>query len=293
MAKKENITDFEDEISKARSEFRQQTKNVLAFLKSDNITNNDVQERLNDLHSSAIDYFGIFSRSINEYSTKTFDSNSNIIQSKLDDAISISTTINKHWQSLEFYKQKYDVILPKPSKKSYSSIQAFISKYDKEEAKKLKLVFERNGLPIDGFTKKRRYVTITDNTVIFGYEIPWEGIAILCGLISLIIYKIMESNPEYIDELIIGFGVTIFVLILNPKRRFYRGFWSSMSLLSTLIILPAFDFTAQIELNELGSLEQHLYRIVVKEPHWISYLVLGAIAISCLFLDAREQRMKK
>ncbi|WP_028873633.1 hypothetical protein [Psychroserpens burtonensis] len=293
MAKKENITDFEDEISVARNEFRLQTKNILSYLKSDDIIKSEVQERLNDLHTSAVDYFGMFSRSINEYSTTSFDSNSNIIKSKVDDAISISTTINKHWQSLELYKLKYDVIIPKPSKKAYSSIQAFISKYDKDEAKSSKEEFKKNGLPTDGFNKKRRYVTITDNTVLFGHEIPWEGIAVLSGLISVIVYKIIQSNPEYIDEVIIGFGVTIFVLILNPKRRFYRGFWSTMSLLSTLIILPAFDFTAQIELNELGSFEQHLYRIVVEEPHWIIYLVLGAIAITCLILDAREQRIRK
>jgi len=234
LAKKENITDFEDEISVARNEFRLQAKNILSYLKSDNIIKSEVQESLNDLHTSAVDYFGIFSRSINEYSTTSFDSNSNIIKSKVDDAISISTTINKHWQSLELYKLKYDVIIPNPSKKAYSSIQVFISKYDKDEAKSLKEEFKKNGLPTDGFNRKRRYVTITDNTVLFGHEIPWEGIAILSGLISVIVYKIIQSNPEYIDEVIIGFGVTIFVLILNPKRRFYRGFWSTMSLLSSL-----------------------------------------------------------
>lgn len=293
MAKKENITDFEDEISNARNEFRLQTKNTLTFLKGNSITKNAVQERLNDLHTSAIDYFGIFSRSINEYSTSSFDSNSNIIKSKVDDAIAISGTITKHWESLSFYKDKYQVKIPKASKKAYSSIQAFISKYDKEEAKVLKEKFIETGLPVDGFSKKRRFVTITDNTTIFGYEFPWGVIAALSGIVGIFIYKILESKPEYIDELAIGFGVTLIILILNPKRRFYRAFWTTMSLFSTLVIIPAFDFTAQIQSNELGAMEEHLYRFIVKEPHWVTYFVLGIIAVTCLILDSIEQRRAK
>lgn len=292
MTKKENITDFEDSIETARNEFITRTNATLQLLKVEGTTAGDVQNHLNDLHTSAVNYFGIFSRSLNEYSTSSFESNPNIIKSKIDDAVVISNTIIKHWSSLKYYKDKYQVTIPKPSKRAYSTIQAFISKYDKKEAKELEVNYQNVNLPIDGFRRSRRFVTVTDNTTIFGLEIPWGTIALFSGVIAIIFYKIIQSNPAFIDEIAIGFGVTVIVLMLNPKRRFYRAFWSTMSLFSSVIIIPGIDLTAQLQSKQLGGFEEGLIKFIVQEPHWITYVVLGAIAITCLILDSMEQKRK-
>lgn len=118
----------------------------------------------------------------------------------------------------------------------------------------------------------------------------WWLIAIICGIIAIIIYSVLRSNPTWIDEFLIGFGVVIFVLLLNPRRRFYKAFWSTMTILSSLILIPAFDLKAEVNIESFGRFEKFLFNLIVKDPHWAIYLTLGLIAIVCLIIDYFERK---
>lgn len=122
------------------------------------------------------------------------------------------------------------------------------------------------------------------------FQIPWWIIAVICGFLSILIYKILEYNPQWIDEGIIGISITTFVLMLNPKRRFYKAFWTSMTLLTSITLFPAFDFSADIKTEELGKIEKELYNLVIHDPHWMIYVVLGVIAIVAIILDYFERK---
>jgi len=285
-----SITNYENEIALAKKEFVIATTSVLKFLKGNTCSTETIQVKLNTLHSIAVEYFDIFSRSINEYSTSEYKTNKNTDSSKLDDAVIICNTILMHWTSLESYKERYDVMIPLVSERSYATIQAYIDHHDRKKAKQLRSKFVDVGLPVHGFTKRRRYITVTEGAALFGREIPWIGVAVLCGAIALLIYKVLEFRPDWIIEACIVIVVTLVVLARNPKRRYYRAFWATMTFIGSLSAIPAFDFTANnTVLNGLGAMEENVYRFIIKESHWSTILILGVIAIVCAILDSREQ----
>lgn len=131
---------------------------------------------------------------------------------------------------------------------------------------------------------------IGNNIVTNKFQAPWWIISATCGALSILIYKILEYNPQWVDEGFIGVSITIFVLMLNPKRRFYKAFWTSMTLLTSITLFPAFNFSAGVKIEQLGKIEKILYDLVIHDPHWMIYIVLGIVAIVAIILDYFERK---
>ena len=124
------------------------------------------------------------------------------------------------------------------------------------------------------------------------FKFKWWMFAISSGVSAMILYKILESNPYWIDEAAVGVVITITVLLLDPVRRFYKAFWSSITLLGTLTLIPAFNLRSHIDTSSLEGIESELFEIVVQDHHWSLYLVLGLMAITSLILDHFERKNK-
>ena len=75
---KQTIPDFEDAISKAKSEFFDEFKLMLQLVKESETNKSQVQNRLTELHSKGVGFFNLFSRSLNEYGLENFKHNKNI-----------------------------------------------------------------------------------------------------------------------------------------------------------------------------------------------------------------------
>lgn len=200
--KKQTIPDFEDAISKSKSEFFEEFKLMLKLVKESETDKSQVQDRLTELHSKGVNFFNLFSRSLNEYGLENFKHNENIRNSKIDDSINISNTILKYWNLINSLKEKYQIIPPKPSERAYSSIQLFIKTFDKVAAKKLKPRFEELQLPTSGFQSTKTFIDMTKKQ-----QITFGAITGLVLLITLLIITLVIDCPT-------SFQSTIFTTIL-------------------------------------------------------------------------------
>jgi len=190
---KSNISIFEDAIEKAKNDFYIELKNFLKLINDNTNDSTLIQKGINELHSKAISYFNLFERSINEYGLPFYEQNTNIKNSKLDDAINLSNSIQKYWTVLKKIKSKTGIIIPRPSERAYCSIQMFIQKFEPKKAKELENIFKAANLPIEGFTTNRKHIDMTNKKQItFGVLI---GTVFLIALLVLGI--LIDCPTEY------------------------------------------------------------------------------------------------
>ena len=167
-----SISDYSNEISKAKENFRIQEKEILILVRNINSTEIDIQDKLTELHSTAVKYFGLVEQSISQFSFFKYLFNKNIKNAKLDEAITVANTIIKYWKLIDTLNNKFSNITKiKVSEKAYYTIQSYIATYEnKENVLELKEKFNITNLPIDGF--KREFMTrkqqITDRKVLRG-----------------------------------------------------------------------------------------------------------------------------
>ncbi len=121
-------------------------------------------------------------------------------------------------------------------------------------------------------------------------KISWWIIAIIASIIAIIIKIILDFKPNWVDEILIGSVVGMIVLLFNPKRRYYKAFWTSMTLLSSISLIPAFNISANVDTTSFGKLEKFLFKLIIDDPHPIIYIVLGCVALVCLLLDYYERK---
>ena len=201
--KKKNIPEFEDAILKAKEDFFDEFKLMLALVRKKDSGKNQIQDRLTELHSKAVKFFNLFSRSLNEYGIENFKHNENIRNSKIDDAINISNTILKYWKLINSLKEKYQILPPKPSERAYSSIQLFIKTFDKEAAKKLNPKFEELQLPTHGFKSTKIFIDMTKKQ-----QVKFGAITGLVLLLVLLLIALVVKCPT-------NFQNNIFIIILS------------------------------------------------------------------------------
>ncbi len=202
MANK-SISEFEYEISEARKKFRTQESNFLDTIKSNSSDENIIQTQLNKLHESAVDFFSLFERSINEYSFLKYFVNRNIRKDKLDQSIGNSETIIKYWELIELIKLKRNnIITPTVTTRAYSTIQSFVKEFDPIEAKALKLKFEKTKLPTYGFTNQRTFIDMTRKQ-----QIKFGAITGLILLLILLAIALIVRCPT-------NFQNNIFIIVL-------------------------------------------------------------------------------
>lgn len=181
------FSEFEDRIKTAQNNYMSVKKEMLALLRKAHATEHEAQDQLTEFHAKGVAYFDLMQRSINEYSFFKYFFNTNVRNSKLDDAISISDIIIKHWTAINIYGQVYKTIIPpKPEDNAYNSLQAFISEFRPEEAKRLKQAFKENNLPTKGYKLERKFIDMTKKQQIkFG---AITGLILLLLLLGLTIF---------------------------------------------------------------------------------------------------------
>lgn len=219
---KDSITDFEDAINKAKEEFLEAFKTASAQIQSNQLTHQDLTQQVTNLHGYAVRFFNLFGRSINEYNNKAFHYNTNIRNSKLDDAINISNTIVKYWGLLQLIHVKYGILIPKPSERAYYTIQLFIKKFDEAKAEELKKKFEQAGLPINGFESKRKFTDMSKKQQI-KYGIIVGTVFLVALLIISLIVKCPTSAQDRIFTTILALAAAAFSAaipgFINVKYR--------------------------------------------------------------------------
>ena len=118
-------------------------------------------------------------------------------------------------------------------------------------------------------------------------------LAVIAGLSSILLYWVIKEYPNWLIEICIGLAVAFIVLMLNPKRRYYKAFWSSLTLLGTLTMIPVFQFRAEIENSNTAGIEHGNIELITADIHWSIFLILGLIAIVALVLDYYERQERK
>lgn len=186
----QSISDFEDKIASAKEEFFESFKEMLELVKSPEVTTQLVQEKLTELHAKGVTFFSLFGRSLNEYGLDNFATNPNIRNSKIDDAIHVSNTILKYWSLLNSLKEKYDILIPKPSERAYGSIQLFLKTFEKEKSKELELKFQEANLPVSGFVSSRKFIDMTKKQ-----QITYGIIVGTIFLVALLVIGIVIDCP--------------------------------------------------------------------------------------------------
>ncbi len=170
---KTNITDFEDSLEKKRSEYFSCLQDTFTLLNK-NPSYDIVQKEMTSLHSKGVNYFNLFERSIDEYGLPYFELNQDTKNRKIEDAEGIVDVIINHWTTLRMISEKYDIVCPSPSTKSYSSIQRLLKHFQHQSIIEIKDKFMNSNLPTNGFDSKEtfsgwkigsRNLTITQITI--------------------------------------------------------------------------------------------------------------------------------
>lgn len=150
----------------------------------------------------------------------------------------------------------------------------------------------RKNTSIEALNKFKKGKKQTFNEQVNKPKFKWWMLALLAGVLSILLYKILEANPDWLVEAAIGIVVSIIVLMLNPIRRYYKAFWTCITLLGTLTLIPAFGLKSKIEKTNLEGTEKKFFEFIVQDQHPILYFIIGLIAITALILDYYERRNK-
>jgi hypothetical protein len=211
---KKTISDFEDDISEAKTKFFEQLKAMLLLVRNSSAESTQIQDALTDLHSQSVAYFNLFDRSINEYSLEYFHSNQDILNGKINDAIIISNTIIKYWELLQSLQDKFKIKSPQPSERAFSNTQVFIKTFEPDKASDLKSKFTKINLPTYGFDSNIKYTGMKSKNQI--------KIGIVLGtlfLIVMIIIALLVSCPtkfqSIVFRIILSLAAASFSMILS------------------------------------------------------------------------------
>jgi hypothetical protein len=147
------ITRFEDLIESRKQEYYScLLDSTSLYIKG--IDPKEARDVLFRLHNKGTAYFNIFVRSVDEFSLPAFGANENILNRKVEDAVSIADRIVAHWKLIRTFSQKYSLEYFVPDDNAYSSLQRFIRKYNPDKSEKLKQEFMNAQLPVSGFEGK-------------------------------------------------------------------------------------------------------------------------------------------
>ena len=172
--------------------------------------------------SKGSNYFSLFNRSISEYGLKYFKQDQNIRNSKINDAIDLSHTIIKYWNLLKSLENEYDLRIPKPTQRAYSTIQLFIREFEPDEAKKLKSDFQKANLPIHGFITNRTFIDMTKKQQIT-YGIISGTVLLVVLLAIILIFECPTQAQNFVFKTVLSLAAASYSAaipgFLNLKYR--------------------------------------------------------------------------
>ncbi len=219
---KTTISDFEDQISEAKDQFFEGFKVMLDLVQNKQSTSSDIRKELTNLHNKGSNYFSLFNRSISEYGLKYFKQDQNIRNSKINDAIDLSHTIIKYWNLLKSLENEYDLRIPKPTQRAYSTIQLFIREFEPDEAKKLKSDFQKANLPIHGFITNRTFIDMTKKQQIT-YGIISGTVLLVVLLAIILIFECPTQAQNFVFKTVLSLAAASYSAaipgFLNLKYR--------------------------------------------------------------------------
>jgi hypothetical protein len=155
------VSEFEDEIDKAKEKFRRSLNDLLSSIRTASSPFDELTESLTAAHAAAVAFFNLFERSINEFGLDTFKLNEDTRIAKSEDAVAIAEEIVNYWNVLNGIRQSFNgLIVPEPTKMAYSSIQRVIANSaDKTTIDELKTKFIKAKLPVGGFAQRHSVMT--------------------------------------------------------------------------------------------------------------------------------------
>ena len=187
--------DIEESIIKAKDDFFLEFKKMLSLVRQADITSIQIRDELTNLNSLGVKYLNLFERSISEYGIEKFKCNDNVRNSKIDDSVNILNTIVKYWKLLNQLKDKYQILIPEPSERAYSSTQVFLKTFDPEKAKEIELKFRELKLPVFGFESQRIHCDMTGKK-----QITYGIVVGTLLLIALLIIGLLVECPTKFQE---------------------------------------------------------------------------------------------
>lgn len=237
---KTTISDFEDQISEAKDQFFERFKVMLDLVQNERSTSFDIRKELTNLHNKGNKYFSLFDRSISEYGLKYFKLDQNIRNSKINDAIDLSQTIIKYWNLLKSLENKYDIKVPKPTQRAYSTIQLFIREFEPDEAKKIKSDFQNANLPIHGFITNKPFIDMTKKQ-----QVKFSIIAGFFFLVTLVFIAIFIECPtnfqDNIFKTILALAAAAFAAAIPGLINVnYRGAITASGAIAVFVIVFLF-----------------------------------------------------
>ena len=253
------VTDFENELVKLKEIYLQSLLKTYEFSK-ENHSEGEAIVQLTDFHTSGINYFTLFERSIDEFGLPYFETDINIKQSKIDDAIKIKDLIKKHWNTLFFFATKFKILCPKPDKLVYGSLKRFLSYYCKNEVNNYKEEFMKAKLPTNGLDDQK-----------FS---PWKS-----GLWA-IVDKATKAVPATKYAIgIAGLIAVIGIIASIIKVDFRVAGWGTVILLGLMTVLVVFAKLTETAPKEFIKPVRALMWSMV----FIFIFVSGSLATSVFF----------
>lgn len=235
---KKTISEFEDQISKAKDEFFGHFRIMLSIVEENDPKSSDVRKELTELHKKGVDYFNLFERSISEYFGVT-GIDENIRNTKVDDAIGIANTIINYWTLLKSLEEKFKIRIPQPSERAYSKIQKFIKGFDPERAQTLKEKFLKAQLPTHGFTIHTPPPNPDKKQVTFGI-ISGFSLLIVLLIIGIIIDCPTQSQNDLFKTILALAAASFAAAIPGLIKVRYREIITASGALAVFVIVFLF-----------------------------------------------------
>lgn len=121
------------------------------------INSNGEYKKIIEIHKVATKLFSAFEKAICEITVNPEIIGQAYIEDLVDSAINICESgILEHWNFISFADKKNDLKIF-PNKNSYGTIQRLIRTYNKEESKRLLIMFKEKKLPTKGFEMKKKH----------------------------------------------------------------------------------------------------------------------------------------
>jgi hypothetical protein len=169
-------------------------------------------ENINDLiytlHSSGVNYFNEFERTLDEYSLPEICLSKDIINRKVEDTINIIETIIYHWNLIKKLCSMCKTDCPKPSPTAYASIQRVIKRFSPNLINDVEKQFQENGLPVYGFKSKSKHSGWKEKTKIKTQLILGLPLLIISGILIFLVPSLTGMQYLFL-RLILSLGITL------------------------------------------------------------------------------------
>lgn len=247
--------EYEEEIKKKKDTLQKSLQELLNYMDEEKIDISILQKYIEKSNKSSSEFFTYYEDTLLQYDMIFFHDYPNTLKMKEDSTVNILNTILKFWRIMDLIKSKYDIVVPKPSERAYSTMQRFLTRFDKEKSKEFKEEFDKLKLPVHGFNDKKNYWYMKmDKQTKLGIIL---GALFLLLLVGFVIY--INGCPteleHYIFIVILSLAGAAFSMVLTGQITVnYKKLITAGGAMAVFVIL---FFLKPIQLENYVSCEKN------------------------------------